>query len=310
MPGGSTSPESLGGKGTTLVGAHAVPHCAARESVAMTAIDYEAEYDNRARVPEHPQIFARWATDSQSYRARLPTSRQARISHGATVREIVDLFDARPDAPLAVFIHGGWWRNFEPSLFSHFAAGLNAHGIGVALPGYNLCPQVSIAHIIHEMRRALLALWRRYGRRMLAFGHSAGGHLTAVLLATDWPALDATAPADLVPAGYAISGVYDLTPLVHVSMNQDLRLDADSARKISPALWPAPRGRVLDAVVGARESSEFLRQSRVIADIWGKAGVATRYEEITGADHFTVLDPLTDPNSAMVARLLALVPEP
>jgi arylformamidase len=278
--------------------------------MAMTAIDYEKEYDNRARVPEHPQIFARWATDSESYRARLPGSRQARISYGPTAREIVDLFDAGPGAPLAVFIHGGWWRNFEPSLFSHFASGLNAHGIGVALPGYNLCPQVGIADIIEEMRRALLVLWRRYGKRMLVLGHSAGGHLTAVLLATDWPALDATTPADLVPAGYAISGVYDLAPLVQVSMNQDFRLDDDRARQISPVLWPAPRGRVLDAVVGARESNEFLRQSRLVGDAWGKAGVATRYEEIVGADHFTVLDPLTDPNSAMVKRLLALVPKP
>ena len=275
----------------------------------MTAINYEAEYDNRARVPEHPRIFARWATDSEAYRARLPASRQSRMSYGPTAREVIDLFDVRPDASLAVFIHGGWWRTFEPSLFSHFAAGLNAHGVGVAMAGYNLCPQVRIADIVDEMRRALIALWRRYGRPMLVFGHSAGGHLTAALLATDWPALDAAAPADVAPAGYAISGVYDLAPLVHVSINEDLRLDADGAQKISPASWPAPRGCVLDAVVGARESNEFLRQSRLIVDVWGKAGVATRYEEIAGADHFTVLDLLTDPNSVMVARLVVLAPK-
>src|ERR1700724_4210562 len=91
----------------------------------VTAIDYEVEYNNRARVPEHPQIFAGWAKDSEAYRARLAPSRQARMSYGPTPREIIDLFDVRPDAPLAVFIHGGWWRNFEPSLFSHMAAGLN-----------------------------------------------------------------------------------------------------------------------------------------------------------------------------------------
>jgi arylformamidase len=178
----------------------------------------------------------------------------------------------------------------------------------VALPGYNLCPQVGIADIVDEMRRALVVLWRRYGQRMLVLGHSAGGHLTAVLLATDWPALDM--PADVVAAGYAISGLYDLAPLVRVSVNQDLRLDNDSAREMSPLWWPAPRGRVLDVAVGARESNEFLRQSRVIADVWGKAGVVTRCEEIAGADHFSVLDPLTDPNSAMVARLVSLVPKP
>jgi arylformamidase len=276
----------------------------------MAVIDYEAEYDNRARVPEHPRIFARWAADSQAYRARLPAALQARIGYGATTREIIDLFDVRPGAPLAVFIHGGWWRTFDPSMFSHYAAGLNAHGVGVALAGYNLCPQVSIAEIIEEARRAALALWRRYHQRMLVFGHSAGGHLTAALLATDWPALDATAPADMVATGCAISGVFDLAPLVHVSMNKDLRLDPNSAQKSSPVLWPAPGGRVLDAVVGADESSEFLRQSRLIADVWGKAGVATRYEAVTGANHFTVLDPLADPDSAMVARLVALTPRP
>jgi arylformamidase len=143
---------------------------------------------------------------------------------------------------------------------------------------------------------------------MLVSGHSAGGHLTAAMLATDWPARDASAPADLVPAGYAISGVFDLLPLVQVSMNQDLRLDDASAMEASPVLWPAPRGAVLDAVVGALESNEFLRQSRIIADVWGKAGVTTRYEAIAGTNHFTVLDALTDPSSAMVARLLALMP--
>jgi arylformamidase len=276
----------------------------------MAAIDCEAEYDNRARVPEHPKIFARWAADSQAYRARSPAALQARISYGPTAREIIDLFDVRPGAPLAVFIHGGWWRTFDPSWFSHCAAGLNARGVGVALVGYNLCPQVSIAEIIEEARRAALVLWRRYHQRMLVSGHSAGGHLTAALLATDWPALDATAPADMAAAGYAISGVFDLAPLVHVSMNKDLRLDPDSAQKTSPALWPAPQGRVLDAVVGADESSEFLRQSSLIADVWGKAGVATRYEVVAGANHFTVLDPLADPDSAMVARLVALTPRP
>ena len=278
--------------------------------MAMVEINYEKEYDNRARVPEHPQIFARWATDAESYRASLSSPLLDRVNYGPTTREMIDLFDARPGAPLAVFIHGGWWRNFDPSLFSHFAIGLNAHQIGVALPGYNLCPQVGIADIIEEMRRALLALWRRYHTRMLVLGHSAGGHLTAALLATNWPSLDPTAPNDLVPAGYAISGVFDLMPLIYVSMNQDFRLDEEGARKISPVSWPAPRGLVFDAVVGARESKEFLRQSRLIADEWGKAGVATRYEEIAEANHFTVLDPLTDPNSAMVARLLALMPQP
>jgi len=275
----------------------------------MAGVNYEVEFDNRARVPEHPRIFAQWAKDAEAYRARIPAARTARISYGPTPREVLDVFLAAPGAPLAVFIHGGWWRNFEPAIFSHMAAGLNGRGISVAVAGYNLCPQVRIADIIAEMHRALIHLWHGHGRRMLVFGHSAGGHLTAAMTAADWLKLDASAPADLVPAGYAISGVFDLMPLIETSMNRDLGLDAASARAASPLLWRPPRGRVLDAVVGALESGEFLRQSRAIAEAWGSAGVATRYEEIAGANHFDVLDPLTDPASAMVARLAALVPK-
>jgi arylformamidase len=274
----------------------------------MAKIDYESEYNNRARVPEHPQIFAQWERAAAAYRAAIAQERRPAMRYGDTARQTIDLFlaESGPDAPLAVFIHGGWWRSFEPALFSHMAAGLNTRGIGVAVPGYDLCPQVGIADIIAEMRAALLLLWRTYGQRMLVCGHSAGGHLTAAMMATDWPALAPGTPADLVPAGYAISGVFDLLPITQVAMNADFRLDAAGAKAVSPLYWPAPRGFALDAVVGALESSEFLRQSRAIADAWGNAGVATRYEEIAGTNHFTVLDPLTDPNSAMVARLVAL----
>ena len=122
----------------------------------------------------------------------------------------------------------------------------------------------------------------------------------------DWKAFASDAPADLVPAAYAISGVFDLLPLVQVSQNQDLRLDESEARRVSPLYWSVPPGRTLDAVVGAQESSEFLRQSKAIAEGWRQRGALTRYEEIAGANHFTVVDPLTDANSAMTARVAAL----
>jgi arylformamidase len=182
--------------------------------------------------------------------------------------------------------------------------GLNGHGVAVA--GYDLCPQARIADIIGQTRQACLYLWRRFGRRITVCGHSAGGHLAACLLATDWKAVAPDMPADLVPAAYSISGLFDLAPLVGVSINQDLRLDPEEARRVSPLYWPAPAGRTFDAVVGALESSEFLRQSRIIADGWGKSGVVTRYEAVPQTNHFTVLNALADPQSAMVARLVAL----
>jgi arylformamidase len=210
------------------------------------------------------------------------------------------------DVPLALFIHGGWWRSLEPSMFSQLATGPNAHGVSVVVAGYELCPGRSIADIIEQMRNACLWLWRKYKKRIFIYGHSAGGHLAACMLAQDWKAFAADAPANLVPAAYAISGVFDLSPLVHVSQNSDLRLDEAEARRVSPLHWKVPARRTLDAVVGALESSEFLRQSKIIAEGWGARGVATRYEEIVGTNHFTVVDALGDADSTMTKRLVQL----
>jgi arylformamidase len=281
---------------------------AVREN-AVAAIDYEAEYNNRARVPEHVEIFVRWAGEAELYRADMLKRGQAELdlAYGDTPRQVVDLFlpQAGAAAPLAIFIHGGYWRSLDPSMFSQTARGLNAHGVAVAVVGHDLCPNAAIADIIEQMRRACAFLWQRLGRRLLAYGWSAGGHLAAAMVGTDWGALYPKAPADLVPAGYAISGIFDLSPLLGTSMNQDLRLDAETARAVSPALWPPPPGRAFDAVVGALESSEFKRQSQAIVQAWRNAA-PTRYEEIAGANHFTVVDALADPASAMVARLAEL----
>jgi arylformamidase len=276
----------------------------------MPSIDYDVEYNNRARVPEHPDIFARWTRDAELYRLKAMEERRAELglAYGESARQVIDIFwpDDKKKAPLALFIHGGYWKSLEPSMFSHMAAGLNGHGVAVAVAGYDLCPQVSIGEIIEQMRHACLFLWQRLGQRLMVYGHSAGGHLAGAMVATDWQGLYPKLPADFIPAGYSISGLFDLAPLLQVDSAKDLGLDDVSARETSPVYWPVPQGRVFDAVVGGLESAEFLRQSRVLADAWGKAGAHTRYEEINGANHFSVVDPLTDPNSAMVKRLAEL----
>ncbi len=275
--------------------------------MTATEIDYEAEYNNRARVPGHPQIFERWRAAAKAFRDEMTAQSRAElaVAYGTPPRQIIDLFLAEPDSgKLAMFVHGGYWRSLEPATFSHLARGLLAHGISVAVVGYDLCPQVRVADIIGEIRQACLYLWRRFGKRMFVYGHSAGGHLAACALATDWKELGM--PRDAVPAACAISGVFDLTPLIGISMNQDLRLDLLEARRVSPLFWNAPRDCTLDVIVGAQESREFLRQSREIAEAWAAAGVTTRCEEAPG-NHFTVLDPLADPGSATVKRLAGLV---
>jgi arylformamidase len=217
----------------------------------------------------------------------------------------IDVFAGDGQGPIVVFIHGGYWQALDGTSFSHCARGLNAHGIDVAIPSYNLCPHVSVATIIEEMRAAAREL-ARLGRPLVISGHSAGGHLAACLLATDWPVIDSSLPKETVIAAYAISGLFDLPPLVETSINKALGLDASSAKAASPLFWTAPSHGSLDAVVGEAESAEYHRQSRSIAEIWGAAGVSARYGSIAGANHFTAIAPLSDPDSPMVLRLKAL----
>ncbi len=268
--------------------------------------DFEAEYNNRARVPEHPAIFEAWARDSAAYRERNPPTTMA---YGASPRQAFDLFTpAQPDAGATViFVHGGYWQGLDRSLFSHLARGLNARGVSVAVPGYDLCPQVSVADIIAQIRTACREV-ARLGRPLVVAGHSAGGHLAACMLATDWKSVEPSLQDDLVRAAYAISGLFDLAPLVTTSINRALGLDEEKAHAASPAFW-TPRGDLglaLDAVVGGDESSEYHRQSRLIVEAWGAAGVATRYESLPGRNHFNVIAPLAEPDSAMTERLAAL----
>ena len=271
------------------------------------AIDLEAEYNNRARVPEHPSILAQMDVNAAAYRAISPKA-ELGLSYGPSERQVIDMFPASTGAdraPLALFIHGGYWRTNHWSSYSHMASSLNSHGIDVAVAGYDLCPQVTISTIIEQMRAACLFLWRKRKQRMMVFGHSAGGHLTACMVATDFKKLASDAPADLVPCGYAISGVFDLTPLTKVSMNDDLRLCDTEAKQVSPLFWAVPPGRMLDAVVGDVESDEFRRQSCIITEGW-KGKAQTHFGEIAGANHFTVVNPLRDAKSPMVTRLVEL----
>jgi arylformamidase len=265
-------------------------------------VDYEVEYNNRVRVPENPALMAGWASDAAAYREqRAPRA----ISYGSGARNTIDLFAGNDESPIVVFIHGGYWQALDGSFFSHCARGLNAHGITVAVPTYDLCPSVTVADIIKQMQAAAREL-AKLGRPLVIGGHSAGGHLAACLLATDWHTLDGSLPTDLVLSAYAISGLFDLVPLVGTSINNALSLDEEAARAASPLSWSAPSHGSLDAVVGEKESAEYFRQSSAVVERWGAAGLATQFGVITGANHFTAIAPLADPGSAMVGRLKQL----
>ena len=255
--------------------------------------DYESEYDNRARVPEHPAIFAQWAQDAEAWRAeRAPEV----LAYGDSPRQAVDLF-AVAEGPAVLFIHGGYWQAMDRSLFSHMARGLNLSGVTVGVVGYDLCPAVTLAEIVEQVRAACRSVAGRTGSRLVVVGHSAGGHLAACMLVKE---------PDLVRAAYSLSGLFDLRPLLRTRLNAALRLDEAEAARLSPLDWRPPAGVALDAVAGERESAEFHRQSREVAEGWGEAGARTRYEVLPGANHFTAIAPLADPGSPMLRRVLEL----
>jgi arylformamidase len=274
----------------------------------MPALDLEAEYNNRQRVPEHPAILARWAKAAEA--ARADCSFEADVAYGQGPRQRYDLFSAKgadpAGLPVAVYIHGGYWQSRDRKDFSFVAPALAQQGLAVALPSYSLCPEVAVADIVREMQTFLGALWQRFKRRPVVTGHSAGGHLAAAMLATDWSKF-ADVPADLVRAAYSISGVFELEPLIWTSIGEALRLTPASAREVSPLFWPAPpQDRWLVAAVGGAESSELLRQSLDITAAWSAAGVKAECVVVPAANHFTVVDDLARPGSAMAARVAAM----
>lgn len=261
-------------------------------------IDYEAEYNNRARVPDHMAAMGQWKQDAEAARA---AHRPEIIAYGPGPREVMDLFSAGPDAPVVVFLHGGYWQALDKDWFSGLAPALLHHGVSLAVPSYDLAPTVRLGTILKQVRQAVdLIRARNSGKRPVVFGHSAGGHMSACMLS------EARASAAV-----AISGVFDLRPLIHTSLNTALHLDETEAAALSPIFWPIPNGStpggtILDCLVGGDESPEFLRQSKMMADHWAENGVETRYEALPGLNHFTVLGPLLDPDSAMVKRIIEL----
>ncbi|MDQ3559267.1 MAG: alpha/beta hydrolase [Pseudomonadota bacterium] len=272
-------------------------------------IDWETEYNNRARVPEYPEIMAGWERDAAAYREARSDRSELGRSYGPHPRQFLDIF--HPDKgeasrPVVVFIHGGYWRSLEPRLFSHLAAGANRHGLVVAMPGYRLCPEVTVPDVIADLQAACLQLHRRFGRPLVACGHSAGGHLAAAMAATDWRAIAPDAPENLVRQAVAVSGLFDLAPLIKTSINESLRLDEVTARAASPAFWPVPAGVTVECWVGETESPEYFRQSRSLAERWAEVGARMHVETLPGLNHFTAPAPLAEPDSDLTQALVAL----
>jgi arylformamidase len=285
--------------------------------LAVTAIVYkgysaeqlERQYNARAAVPNCEKIFASWRARSADYRQR--SLCELDVSYGPRERETLDLFiPDQSNAPVLIFIHGGYWRSMDKSDFSYLAEGFVDRGGLVVVVNYGLCPAVAMDDIVGQMRATCEWVWRNckeYGgdpSRIHVSGHSAGGHLTAMLLATDWPALAANLPLDVIKSGIAVSGLFELEPMLYLPLNEDLKLEGDSARRNSPIFLEPKTDASLSIVVGGDESEEFRRQSLDFTAKWRGRGARIEYVELSGLNHFTILDRMGELGDSLTGIIL------
>lgn len=273
--------------------------------------DYELLYNPRLVVPDHPQIFDRWGRSSE--RARASLEGYLDVPYGPAEAEKLDLFRAQGRSRgLLMYIHGGYWRSLDKKRFSFVAPALVKAGITVAIPNYALCPAVQVENIVMQMVQACAWLYRNganFGapaHRLFVCGHSAGGHLAAMLLCCQWPRYAPDLPTKVVSSALSISGLYDLTEIVKVpSINNDVRLTVKSAVKVSPAFMPPATDAPFYTAVGGSENEGFHIQNALIARKWGKARRAD--VPCPRENHFTILDELCRPESSLFGAVLRMM---
>lgn len=256
-------------------------------------------FANAAYIKDAELYPPRWENAAKSFRDNLGARAQEGVSYGPSARQVFDMFQPEGVARgTVIFVHGGYWKAFDRSLWSHLAAGALARGWAVAMPGYDLCPEVRIADITRQVAAAVTRIaGRSFGPLALA-GHSAGGHLVSRM--TD-PLILASDIRKRITAIVPISPVADLAPLMDTGMNEILRIDVAEAQAESPVNMQPPHGLDVTVWVGADERHVFLDQAGQLARGWGARRVV---EE--GKHHFDVIDGLTDPEGPMIKALLGL----
>jgi acetyl esterase/lipase len=262
---------------------------------AYSAHDPDRDYANGDFIPGAAEFPPRWEAEAARFRAALGARAGIGLPYGPEERQVLDLFHPEGEAKgSVVFVHGGYWKAFDRSLWSHLAAGPLARGLAVAMPSYTLAPQARLGAMTAEIARACRMVAERVAGPMVATGHSAGGHLAARMGCAD---LDVPV-SRVVP----ISPLAELEPLRKTSMNAELRIDEDEAATESPARLGLRAGVAAHVWVGGAERPAFLWQARVLAEEWG-----CPWTVAPSRHHFDVIDDLADPSSALCEALASAI---
>jgi arylformamidase len=269
----------------------------------------DAQYNNRARFPDFEQHFDRWTAWSRDTRVKLDC--RLDVPFGPTELEKIDIFPAGvTGSPVYVFIHGGYWYSLDKSHYSYVAEGMKPHGISTVVNNFALAPVAGMDTIVEHNRRALAWIWQNaasFGgdrERIYVCGHSAGGHLGMMLLATDWAAYGKGMPANLVKGVCAIGGIFEMEPIRLSYLNKTLKMDAAEALRNCPLHQTYRCAAPLSLVIAVDESDEFHRQSADMQAHWRALGYPCELLVPEGLDHFNVVNELADPQCALVLHQL------
>jgi arylformamidase len=254
-------------------------------------------------------VLNNWAQMSASYLKRANLERD--VQYGNLAAERLDLLKPlASNVPVLVFIHGGYWQWLDKDNYTFALEPLVTAGALVATINYPLCPEVSLDTLVDRVRAACAWVWRHvrnYGgnpERLHVAGHSAGGHLAAMMAATDWRGFQDSLPHDMIKSIIPISGLFDLEPLRLISLNEGVRMDLKTAKRNSPLFMTPATALPVTLVVGGEETDELHRQSREFADAWRSEASAIEYIESPGHDHFSVVEAMTEPNNLVTATIL------
>jgi len=292
-----------------------------------TSAYWDDAYDNSKAVGGSEGYAENWVAQATRFRARATAEGRCRLdlAYGERERECFDLFipeHGSTPSGLVVFVHGGYWMRNSRDVFSHLATGPTAKGWSVAIPSYDLCPNVGLSDIARQMACATEAALEAAGDTALPLrliGHSAGGHLVTRLASRSFlDELDEENTGNNSPATQllpdhivrriervvSVSGLHDLRPLLNTGMNETLLMTKAVANSESPALLAPVDQVAITCWVGAQELPELVRQSSLLANIWKGFGADVEAIAEPGKNHFTVIEGLAEANSALVAKLL------
>lgn len=279
----------------------------------FSAEELEAQYNLRRRRPDYDStVIPGWVERSKLARRALNCITD--IDYGSTSRQKVDIFRAdNPQGPLLIYFHGGYWQRGDKSIYSFLAEPFVANGINVIIAGYELCPDVTISAISHQARKLLAWTWKNAAglglsaEHLTVMGHSAGGHITGMLMGTDWKNIDPSLPENFIKCAIPISPLNELEPLRFTSINDGVRMDAAEAASQSPMNNPPLTNMPQLVVCGSRETAEFHRQADIYVNAFGNQSRFIERYTVPACDHFDELNELADDWSDFFKKSLGFI---